>query len=153
VKGYWTADDATIPSNMRAYHIFVDGLDPLWAASDANGRKNLELTYDGLQVGLKYGETFTPVIFHKITVAPAAVNSTVDAGFFVVPKSLNEGKMWVMLKTKYLDAENGHPLSGSTYHIDIDLLYEDIISYRACVENYHLKPGTDKFHECYEGLS
>jgi hypothetical protein len=153
VKGYWTADDATIPSNMRAYHLFIDGVNPLWGQNGTDNKRTIQLAHDGLQLGLEYGDSFKPVVFHKIIVTPSAFNATYDAGFFVVPKSLNESKILVSLKTKYLDTGYGVPLDGATPHIDMDPLYVDVTAARICFEQYHLKPGTDKFYECFEEQS
>ena len=44
-------------------------------------------------------------------------------------------------------------LNGTIWRMDMDLMYQDIITFRACVEDYHFKQGTPKFDECYEGVS
>jgi hypothetical protein len=73
-----------------------------------------------------------------------------------VPKSLNESKIWVIFKTNYIGADTSQPLQGTLYsasHIDLGTLYSDVSTYRFCIEHHHVKPGTQKFLECYEGAS
>lgn len=152
-KPYWTPTDTAIPSDMRAYHLFIDGVNPLWGQNGTDNKRTMQLTHDGLQLGLEYSDSTKPIVFHKIIVTPSAFNATYDAGFFVVPKSLNESKIDVMLKTKFLGAEDGQALKGPTSRIDVDMLYSDISTYRFCIEHHHVKPGTHKFLECYEGAS
>lgn len=65
-----------------------------------------------------------------------------------MPKSLNESNISIGLKTKYIGAGVGEMLNGPTSHINIDMLYSDVSTYRFCIEHYHVKPGTQKFHEC-----
>jgi hypothetical protein len=55
------------------------------------------------------------------------------------------------LSTKYEHVRVGIGLGNG--HFDIDKLYQDVMTYRACIGDHHLKPGTDKFHECFEMVS
>jgi hypothetical protein len=153
MKPYWTPYNTAIPSDMRAYHLFIDGVNPVWGQNGTDNRKTMQLTHEGLRVGLEYGDSFKPIIFHKIIVSPSAINATYDAGFFIVAENLNESKIWVILKTKYIGAETGQQLQGATSHVDLGVLYSDVSTYRFCIEHHHVKPGTQKFHECYEGAS
>ena len=107
----------------------------------------MELSHDGLRLCLgRY-------VCHRITVTPSPFNATYDAGFFVVPMSVNQIELGMSLDTKYQNVGVGVGLDGRTSHIDMDMLYTDVIVVRSCIENYHVHPGTDKFHECYERLS
>jgi hypothetical protein len=150
-KPYWTATDKNIPPDMKAYHLIIDGVNPVWGQNGTDNKRTMQLSHDGLKLGLEYGDK--PIDYHNIIVTPSAYNATYDAGFFVVPKSLNESKISIGLKTKYIGAWVGEMLHGPTSHINIDMLYSDVSTYRFCIEHYHVKPGTQKFLECYEGAS
>ncbi|MGC2381809.1 MAG: hypothetical protein WA631_01720 [Nitrososphaeraceae archaeon] len=91
---------------------------------------------------------------HTITNIPSAPNSTIDAGYFVVPSYVNESMGYITAKTKYQNVlVVAYGLNGTIWRMDMDLMYQDIITFRACVEDYHFKQGTPKFDECYEGVS
>jgi hypothetical protein len=63
----------------------------------------------------------------------------------------NKCQLGIGLDTKYQDVGLGIALGNG--HIDMDMLYQDVSTFRACIEHYHFKPGTDKFHAYYEALS
>ena len=65
MKPYWTAYNTAIPSDMRAYHLFIDGVNPV---CDQNGtdKRTIALSHDGLKLGLEYGDR--PIVYHNIIV-------------------------------------------------------------------------------------
>jgi hypothetical protein len=66
-KGYWTANNSSILPNMNAYHLFIDGVNPVWGQKDHNSKKIMESSHDGLRLCLgRY-------VCHRITVTPSAV--------------------------------------------------------------------------------
>jgi hypothetical protein len=148
-KPYWTATDKNIPPDMKAYHLFIDGVNPVWGQNGSDNKKTMQLTHDGLKLCL--GDYNGDLVCHDITVTPSAFNATYDVGFFVVPRSVNESQLGMGLSTKYQHVMVGIGLGNG--HFDIDKLYQDVITFRACIEDYHLKPGTDKFDECFKMVS
>ena len=151
-KPYWTADDTAIPSNMRAYHLFIDGVNPVWGQNGTENKKIMELSHDGLELSLYWGNGSGQEVSHKITVNPSTFNATYDAGFFVVPVSVNQSDLGMNLHTKYQHVHVGIP-GFNNGHFDIDKLYQDVITVHVCVDHYHFKQGTDKFYECWNAVS
>ena len=149
-KGLWLADNSVVPPGMVAYHLFIDGVNPVWGQNDRDNRKTMELSHDGLRLCLTNNWGNKTYVCHKITVTPSAFNATYDAGFFLIPTSVNQSQLGVDLDTKYQKVGVGVGLNGKTSHIDMDMLYQDVSTVRYCIEDHHLKPGTDKFHECFE---
>jgi hypothetical protein len=149
-KGYWTADDTAIPSDMRAYHLFIDGVNPVWGQNGTDNKKIMELTHDGLELCLGWGERSDHEVCHNITVTPSAFNATYDTGVFVLP-SANQSDLGMDLHTKYQRVGVGIGLGNG--HFDIDKLYQDVITVHVCVDHYHFKRGTDKFYECWNAVS
>ena len=64
---------------------------------------------------------------------------------------MNQSELGIGLVTKYQDVGVGIALGNG--QIDMDMLYRDVITFRACIEHYHFKPGTDRFHECFKAVS
>jgi hypothetical protein len=149
IKGYWAATDKNLPPNMKAYHLFIDGVNPVWGQNGTDNKKTIQLTHDGLEICLSWRADRE--LCHNVTVNPSAFNVTYDAGFFVLPTTVNQSQLGIGLDTKYQDVGVGVGLGNG--HIDLDMLYVDVSIFRSCIEYYHYKPGTDKFHECFEALS
>ena len=64
------------------------------------------------------------------------------ASSVTVPMSVNQSELGMSLDTKYQNVGVGVGLDGRTSHIDMDMLYTDVIVVRLCIENYHVHPGT-----------
>jgi hypothetical protein len=90
-------------------------------------------------------------VCRKIAVTPSAFNATYQTGFFLIPKSANQSNLAINLGTKYKNVGVGIGLGNG--HIDMDLLYQDVSAAHSCVDYYHFKPGTEKYHECWNALS
>ena len=142
-KPYWTVTDKNIKPDMKAYHLFIDGVNPVWGQNGTERKKIMESSHNGLKLCL--GE----ILCHNITVTPSAFNATYDTGHFVVPRSMNP--LGIGLETKYQHVGVGIPLDNG--HIDLDKLYEDVITVHTCVDHYHFKQGTEKFNECWNAIS
>jgi hypothetical protein len=95
IKGYWTANDVPVPSGMKKYHIFADGVYP--SSTD----RICKLVNDGLKICVSDRNGFAPSVCHPITNIPSAPNSTIDAGYFIVPNGyMDEGLVSVNAETK-----------------------------------------------------
>ena len=65
----------------------------------------------------------------------------------------NESHNIVYAKIKYAEIKIDTDLNGSVGHLNMDgLVYPEVITVRACIEDYHFKLGTDKFNECYREI-
>ncbi len=53
---------------------------------------------------------------------------------------MNQSQLGIGLDTKYQGVGVGIALGNG--HIDMDMLYQDVTTFRACIEHYHFKPGT-----------
>jgi hypothetical protein len=146
-KAYWTADDTAIPSDMRGYHLFIDGVNPLWGQNGTDNKRTMELTHDGLELCLNDWSKENNLC-HKIIVTPSAFNATYYVGFFVLPKSANQSQLGIDLNSKYHGIGVGVGLGNG--HFDIDKLYQDVETARYCIEDHHSKYGTDEFNECFK---
>lgn len=155
-KGYWTASDATVTPDFKKYHLFLYGVNPSWTQTNDENRRIAKLGNDGITLCLNFSpQTNDSYICHPITHIPSTPNSTIDAGYFVVPSYLNETNGYVYAKTKYQGVlvGPGYGLNGTIWRMDMDLMYEEIITVRACVEDYHFKQGTPVFDDCYRAIS
>lgn len=94
-----------------------------------------------------------PSVCHPITNIPSAPNSTIDAGYFIIPNGyMDEGLVSVNAETKYQGIGVGEAADGPVHHIDIgDTLYPDV-STKSCLDNYHSKLNSEKYIECYRAL-
>ena len=48
-KPYWTATDKNIQPDMKAYHLFIDGVNPVWGQNGTSNKKIMELSHDGME--------------------------------------------------------------------------------------------------------
>ena len=114
IQGYWTANDVPVPSGMKKYHIFADGVYP--SSTD----RIYKLVNDGLKICVSDRKGFAPSVCHPITNIPSAPNSTIDAGYFIVPNGyMDEGPVSVNAETKYQGIGVGEAGDGPVHHIDI----------------------------------
>ena len=90
----------------------------------------VKLGNDCLTLCLSYSVT-GPTLCHTITNIPSAPNSTIDAGYFVVPSCMNESMGYITAKTKYQNVLVGpaYGLNGTIWRMDMDLMYQDIITF------------------------
>jgi len=98
-KGYWTADDTLFQQICVHITYLSMGLIP-FVVRTAQTIKIMELTHDGLELCLGWGERSDHEVCHNITVTPSAFNATYDTGFFVLP-SANQSDLGMDLHTKY----------------------------------------------------
>ena len=100
-----------------------------------------------------------PSVCQAIMNIPLTPNSTVDAGYFMVPNNfvslnnVNQSVVELYAKVKYQGIRIGEAADGPVHHLDMDgLVYPEVIVVRACVEDHHFKLNSDKFNECYRAL-
>ncbi|MGA9845993.1 MAG: hypothetical protein WBP64_08740 [Nitrososphaeraceae archaeon] len=92
------------------------------------------------------------VFSHTIKHIPSTPNSTIDAGYFVVPNYMNESMGYITAKVKYAGIGVGpaYGLNGTTWRMDMNVLvYPEVITVRACIQDCHFKLNTDEFNDCY----
>ena len=148
-KPYWSATDKNIQPDMKAYHLFIDGVNPVWGKNGTDNKEIMELSHDGLKLCL--GDYNNDLVCRNITVTPSAFNVIYDTGFFVIPRSVNQSDLGIDLDTKYQHVGEGVGFGNG--HFDIDKLYQDVITVHVCVDKYHFKQGIEKFGECWNAIS
>jgi hypothetical protein len=80
---------------MKKYHLFLDGVYP------SSENRMTKLGNDGLTLCLDYSYSYSstdPVVCHPIKHIPSTPNSTIDAGYFVVPNYMNETMGYIDVK-------------------------------------------------------
>jgi len=121
-----------------------------------------KLVNRNLTVCLDFNPNYTtpnpkPLVCHPIKESdmPSTPNSTIDAGYFIIPSNLNESHGYVHVKIKYQGIGVGEGgLNGGVRRMDMgDTICPEVIVNISCIENHHFKPGTPQFHDCYEALS
>ena len=61
-KPYWTATDKNIQPDMKAYHLFIDGVNPVWGQNGTSNKKIMQLSHDGLKLCLgDYNNDLEPI--------------------------------------------------------------------------------------------
>jgi hypothetical protein len=138
---------------MKKYHIFLDGTYP------SSTNRPTKLTNEGLSICVSPIDKWEPSVCHPITNIPFTPNSTVDAGYFIVPdnfvslNNVNDSVVEVYAKVKYEGIKIGEAAEGPVHYLDMDgLVYPEVIVVRSCIEDYHFKLNSDKFNECYRML-
>ena len=104
-----------------------------------------------------------PYLCHHIPPSqiPQANDSIIDAGFFVVPRSLNASNARACISLDYHNmyfcggaAEGFNHEVYSLFYGNMNyLIYDDVWVVNACADHHHLKEGTPKYDECISGLS
>jgi hypothetical protein len=98
---YWTASDSYAPQNLTKYHVFLDESYPssaFKAAKIANEHLNVCLDFSPSNI-------VKPYICHQVPTAriPPFDDSIINAGFFVVPSSLNPSEAGVCIAPQHHD--------------------------------------------------
>jgi hypothetical protein len=153
--GFWTANNTAVTPDLK-YHLFLDGIYP------SSKDRIYKLGNDGLTVCLHFTSHEMPTrekvaVCHPITHIPSIDNSTIDAGYFVVPSSLNESHANICALAKFhavYDYGGGERI-GTELHMDMNkMIYDDVFAVDACVgDDHHLREGTKDFDFCVSMLN
>jgi hypothetical protein len=144
-KGYWTASDSGSSEGL-IYHLFLIGTYPSSKFSGA------ELVNQNLTVCLDFTSDRInpkPVVCHPIkeNEIPLKNDSVIDAGFFAVPRSLNESDANICVHVGYRNLyscshNNGvdpDSLSISKLFYDLsdtDMIYQEARAYDYCIHDH-----------------
>jgi hypothetical protein len=145
-QGYWSASDPGTMRDLATYHLFLVGT---YTSSKFSGA---ELVNQNLTVCLDFTSDWInpkPVVCHPIKEGeiPLKNDSVVDAGFFVVPRSLNASNANICVHVGYRNLYSCSHNSGvdldSLSHSklfydlsDTDMIYQEARAYDYCIHDH-----------------
>lgn len=153
-QAYWTPYSNSIKGydqGLQQYHMFLDGTYP------SSIDRSTKLVNQDLSICLEFfRDNVSPpseVICHPIKESdiPQTNDSIVDAGYFVVPATLNETSARACVGVGYRDmgewcnsqtVDGNSASEGAKYLGMMGPTYEDVNVYDACLTYHHLKEGT-----------
>jgi hypothetical protein len=162
--GYWTSSDSYPGLGLQKYHIYLYGSYPSWvgeATKIVNEHLNVCIDFNQA-VSLNYTNP-KPYLCHQVLASqiPSTNDSVIDAGFYMVPSSLNASNARACISLDYHNmyfcggaAERfNHEIISLFYGNMQYLIYDDVWVVHACSDYHHLKEGTPKYDECISALS
>jgi len=154
---YWTASSSFVPYGFQKYHLYLYGSYP------SSTNEAIKIVNEHLKVCLDFSPNEKPYICHRIPASqiPPANDSIIDAGFFVVPSSLNASNAGACVSVDYHNMYSCGGTAGSFNHEVYSLfygnmnylIYDDAFAVHACIEDHHLKEGTKDFNFCMKMLT
>ena len=156
--GFWTAhtDIPYIPyiTGHTEYHIYLYGT---WPSSTDEATK---IVNEHLSACLDFGTDQKPYLCHRVSPSqiPQANDSVLDAGIFVVPRSLNSSDARACVSLDYhnmydcgsgIQGDNVDPSTHYLFYGSMaNLIYEEAVPVHACADKLHFKEGTPKYNDC-----
>lgn len=158
--GFWTTNSSDIPWRYTQYHVYLYGSYP------SSTGEAIRIVNEHLSACVDFSSVpdQKPYLCHKVSPSriPQADDSVIDAGIFVVPRSLNASEARACILVNYHNMGGCGSPGGDDiglYHSYLfygsmdDLIYADASDMHSCADYYHLKEGTPKFDECMKAVS
>jgi hypothetical protein len=159
-QGYWTPSDSYPPKGLKKYHLFLDRTFP------SSAFRGAKLVIKTLTACLDFRPNYTnpkPLVCHPINEGdiPRTNDSILDAGFFIVSDRLNASDATACVRVGY---NNWYSCGGTgdhswdsfipNIHYNMNrLIHDDVSAFDACINEYHLKEGTEDFNFCMKMLT